>query len=107
MRLRLEGRKRLERARLPAVDDHASARYPARPAAGKERDEVADFVGGAESAERDLTPHELRDGLAILPEAALPRAALVQDAVALLDGRRPPVGVDVRRGATLGVGPCR
>src|SRR5256885_8431396 len=38
------GRKALERARLPAVHDHASARHPACPSACEEGDEIADLL---------------------------------------------------------------
>src|SRR5438105_1641227 len=80
MRPGAEGRKALERARLRAVHDHASARHPARPAACEESDRISHLVRGAEATERNLPAYELPDAVAVLPEPPLPGPAGMKDA---------------------------
>src|SRR5438067_1501608 len=80
MRLVVRGRKRLERARLRAVDHHASACYPARPAAAEEGDEISHLLRGAEPSVGNLAAHESGDAFAVPFQATLPGPAWMEDA---------------------------
>jgi hypothetical protein len=65
----------LERTRLAAVDGDAGAGDPAGARRAQERHDVADLVGAAKAAERDVARDERRDafGVGLLP--AVPAAA--------------------------------
>ncbi len=64
----------LERLWQPSTGTQAPLTQPAR-GDGEERDDVADFVGGAEAAERQLAADEVGDafGIGLLPRDATSR----------------------------------
>ena len=91
-RMNFPRRAASERPALTAVHDDRRAADPARARRGEERDDVADFVGSAEAAERQLALHELGDRRRIVLLALPPRSALEQNRP-----RRHAVDADVGR----------
>src|SRR5712671_4799827 len=86
----------LKRAALTAVDDDRRSADPARPRRREEGDDVADFFGRAEAAERQLALDELGDGHGVLLLPLPPRSALEQDR-----SGRHAVHADLERGELL------
>src|SRR5581483_2878605 len=104
----------LERPPLPAVDDDARSRDPARPRAQQERDDLGDFLGPPEAPPRQLVLEHLLDEVRVLLRPPIPRTARKQDRprrhrvdshleLREIDGhllrepREPGLGRDVRR----------
>ena len=88
------GRQTLARLWQP-VDGHAGPRDPAGARRGQKRHDVADFLGLAEAAERQLAPDELGDFPGLVALTLPPRSAFEEDRP-----RRDAVDPDVVRAAS-------